>query len=161
MKIEKKFRERRYIISEKQIPAMKRKKKKERNNEEEALRFENASRFLLDVWAKRECYLKDPALYTMKNPYGVCGTAFSGPMYFPVGSMLECWEHCPEFTLPDGSKVWAFGGGLSASFVETVNLETGAVQRLLKAPGLPIWQTLAGASLPYRKKAWELKEHLK
>jgi hypothetical protein len=114
--------------------------------------------FVRMVWNKRDDFLSDERKYLINIPTCESGTSFSGPFYFPIGTMLECWENCPEFTLEDGSKIFRWGGGLSITFGEAINLDTGVIIKYTRNSDnlFPKWQTLAEVSTPYRRKAHQL-----
>ena len=106
---------------------------------------------LREVVSQRERYLSDKTLYLRELPHCGCGTTFGGKILFTAGMMLECWEHCPEFTLPDGFKICRWGGGLSFSTGAAFNPETGEIRDYRNKPGFPRWRTLLEVSQPYRK----------
>lgn len=107
---------------------------------------------LKEVLAHKERYLSDEELYLKEIPYCGCGTV-RGRAFFPAGTMLECWENCPEFTLPDGFKIIKWGGRLSFSAGSGFNPETGEIRDYRYDPSFPKWYNLWDASLPYREKA--------
>lgn len=128
--------------------------------EEIKARHEEISRAIREVLANKERYLSDDELYMREIPHCRCEVCiggfpicYGGDILFSAGTMLECWERCPEFTLPDGFKICKWGGGLSCSTGTGFNPETGEVRDYRHDPSFPNWRTLRDASAPYRKKA--------
>ena len=115
-------------------------------------RDEEISAALKEVLANKERYLSEENLYLSELPHCECVTIL-GNAFFPVGVMLECWEHCPEFTLPDGFKIIKWCGGLAVSSGLGYNPETGEIRDYRYDPRFPNWRILRDVSKPYREKA--------
>lgn len=123
-------------------------------------RDEEISAALKEVLAHKDRYLNDEKLYLSELPHCKCITIL-GNAFFPVGVMLECWEHCPEFTLSDGFKIIKWCGGLAVSSGLGYNPETGEIKEYGYEPGFPNWRILRDVSQPYRAKAKRVYEKRK
>ena len=107
-----------------------------------------------EVLANKDRYLSDEDLYMTKIPHCGCGTSFGGDYLFPAGTMLECWEHCPEFSMPDGFFICQWAGGLSGATTGLgYNPETDEVRDYHNDKTFPRWRVLLDVSQPYREKA--------
>lgn len=115
------------------------------------------SEILLAAWNNKGMVLQDNRMYVTEMPDCVSGTSFSGPIYFPLGAILESWINCPEFKLPDGRHVIRFASGLSnVSKGEAIKLETGKISEFEAPDASHTRAALVNSSAPYRYKAAQL-----
>ena len=113
------------------------------------------SEIFLRAWRLRDQYISTPEMYVRKLVGCDSGTSFSGPLYFPIGAILECWINCPEFRLDDGRFVIRCGSGLSGfTSGEAINLNTGNISSYECSAYSPHSRSnLFAASEQYRRKA--------
>jgi len=116
---------------------------------------ENISAIALNVWRHKEEILSNPGKYISEFPDCVSGTSFSGPLFLPIGAILECWINCPEFRLSDGRYILRFASGLSgATHGEAISLKSGKITEWsCPSLGANSRSALIRCSEPYRRKA--------
>jgi len=137
------------------IKAMLKKQEQEKKASE---RKERLSGLIMSAWRQKDYILSNPDIYVTELPECKSGTSFGGPIYLPLGALVECWDSCPEFRLPDGRYVIRFASGLSGyTRGEAISLNTGKITDFESSALIPNTRAaLVNSSAPYRRKAAEL-----
>jgi len=132
--------------------------KKQEQEKKTSERKGRLSGLIMSAWRQMDDILANPDIYITELPECKSGTSFGGPIYLPLGVLLECWGSCPEFRLPDGRYVIRFASGLSGHTKgEAISLKTGEITDFESSSLIPnIRAALVNSSVPYRRKAAEL-----
>jgi len=112
----------------------------------------------MSAWSQKDNILATPEIYVTELPECKSGTSFGGPIYLPLGALMECWDNCPGFRLPDGRYIFRFASGLSGfTKGEAISIKSGEITGFESSSlGSNSRRALIESSAPYRRKATDL-----